>query len=147
MGHWKIMLLVLFLCLFLNSIVEKYTCRTRKCYMNTCIIWDNGRYSNKWETVLLCFYCAHCEHKLQDSVKFKLETFSLFFSLSQRLFLNRRLSLTIHWLARKISWVVNKDGGKFKQWPMPEKKLEPRELAINELVIIFMLPWMILFKY
>ena len=24
------------------------------------------------------FYCAHCERKLQDSVKFQLESFSLF---------------------------------------------------------------------
>ena len=26
---------------------------------------------------LLCFYCAHCERKLQDSVKFQLETLTL----------------------------------------------------------------------
>ena len=31
------------------------------------------------ETVILCFYRAHCERKLQDSVKFQLETFSFFF--------------------------------------------------------------------
>ena len=42
------------------------------------IVWVNNRYNNKWETVLLCFYCAHCQRKLQDSVKFQLETFSLF---------------------------------------------------------------------
>ena len=37
-------------------------------------------YSIGWETVLLYFYCEHCEPKLQDSVKFfQLETFSLFF--------------------------------------------------------------------
>ena len=30
------------------------------------------------ETVLLCFYCADCESKLQDSVKFQLETLSIF---------------------------------------------------------------------
>ena len=31
-------------------------------------------------------YCAHCKRELQDSVKFLLETLSLFFSVS--LFLN-----------------------------------------------------------
>ena len=31
------------------------------------------------ENGLLYFYRAHCERKLQDSVKFQLETFSLFF--------------------------------------------------------------------
>ena len=36
----------------------------------TYIISNNSRYNNKWETVLLCFYRAHCERKLQDSVKF-----------------------------------------------------------------------------
>ena len=25
------------------------------------------------------YYCAHCERKFQDSIKFQLETFSLFF--------------------------------------------------------------------
>ena len=50
--------------------------------MNTCIIWNNSRYNDKWETVHLCFYCAHCESKLHDSVKFQLEIFSLFFILS-----------------------------------------------------------------
>ena len=45
----------------------------------TCIIWDNSRYNNKWEMVLLCFYCAHCKCKLQDSVKSQLETLLIFF--------------------------------------------------------------------
>ena len=46
--------------------------------MNACMIWDNSRYNDKWETVLMCFDCAHSERKLKDSVKFQLETFSLF---------------------------------------------------------------------
>ena len=56
--------------------------------MYMCIIWNNSRYDNKWEMMLLCFYCVHCERKLQDSVKFQLETFSLFFSLSLSFFSN-----------------------------------------------------------
>ena len=56
--------------------------------------------SNKWEMVLLCFYCAHCKRKLQDSVKFQLEIFSLFFQphpeLILKLFFNfRPMSTTI----------------------------------------------------
>ena len=41
--------------------------------------WVDININNKRETVLLCFYFAHCERKLRDSVKFQLETFSLFF--------------------------------------------------------------------
>ena len=49
-------------------------------------LWLCTHLCKKWETVLLCFYCAHCERKLQDSVKFQLETFSVFFSLGLSLF-------------------------------------------------------------
>ena len=69
-----------------NQNKEKLLKNNADMYM--CIIWDNSRYNNKWEMVLLCFYCAHCEHKLQNLVKFQLETLSLFFSLSLSLFSN-----------------------------------------------------------
>ena len=37
---------------------------------NTCIIWDiNSRYNNEWETMLLCFYCAHCELKINYMIQ------------------------------------------------------------------------------
>ena len=48
---------------------------------------------NVKQCMLLCFYCAHCERKLQDLVKFQLETLSLFFSLSLSLFLKLFLIL------------------------------------------------------
>ena len=88
-GRVSMYILFLFLWAVWNDEKSKQKGKTLKNNADrlyTCIIWDNSRCNNRWETMLLCFYCAHCERKLQDFVKFQLETISLFFSLN--LFLN-----------------------------------------------------------
>ena len=47
------------------------------------------------------YYCAQCERKLQDSVKFQIEKLSLFFSLGLSLFLN------CSWFSVNLSLIVN----------------------------------------
>ena len=47
-------------------------------YTNTCIILDNNTDKVTNGKRCFCGFCAHCDGKLQDSVKFRLKTFSLF---------------------------------------------------------------------